>query len=189
MELIRFWSFTMLNMWTTYKLFINNGIESRNCPRFLALRLRCRVVEGGNPESGVVPEMMLHKDLLPANFTPNLKHSIGKVGMHHFDLSSTVTGGTSPIPSVESDVELTCARYMDFCLCRCTNCIDSNRSSIEINPQISAWKYEWRKQCRNGSYVCTYSTSWSSCYNKSVWRILLFEQCHYLCFSLSQSSS
>jgi hypothetical protein len=52
-----------------------------------------RVKEGGNPESGVVPEVMLHKNLLPNGFNTNLMHSIGKVGMYHFDLSSTVTAG------------------------------------------------------------------------------------------------
>jgi acetoin utilization deacetylase AcuC-like enzyme len=51
------------------------------------------VKEGGNPEAGVVPEMMLHKNLLPVNFKPDVTHSIGKVGMYHFDLSSTVTAG------------------------------------------------------------------------------------------------
>ena len=51
--------------------------------------------EGGNPKVGVVPEMMLHKNLLPANFKPDMKHSIGKVGMYHFDLSSTVAAGLS----------------------------------------------------------------------------------------------
>jgi len=95
-------------------------------------RLRRRVGEGGNPESGVVPEMMLHKDLLPANFAPNLKHSIGKVGMHHFDLSSTVTGGNLPLLRLRV-TELTCLRYMDFCLCCCSNCVDSNGSSLEIS--------------------------------------------------------
>jgi hypothetical protein len=53
------------------------------------------VNEGGNPEAGVVPEMMLHKNLLPANFKPDMEHSIGKAGMYHFDLSSTVTAGLS----------------------------------------------------------------------------------------------
>jgi len=53
------------------------------------------VKEGGNPDAGVVPEMMLHKNLLPANFKPDMKHSIGKAGMYHFDLSSTVTAGLS----------------------------------------------------------------------------------------------
>jgi hypothetical protein len=56
-----------------------------------------RVREGGNPEVGVVPEMMLHKNLLPPNFEPDMKHSIGKVGMYHFDLSSTVTAGILPL--------------------------------------------------------------------------------------------
>jgi hypothetical protein len=55
-----------------------------------------RVAEGGNPEAGVVPEMMMHKNLLPLGFKPNTKHSISKVGMYHFDLSSTVTAGTLP---------------------------------------------------------------------------------------------
>lgn len=50
--------------------------------------------EGGDPKAGVVPEMMLHKNLLPANFKPQTKHSIGRVGMYHFDMSSTVTGDT-----------------------------------------------------------------------------------------------
>ena len=51
--------------------------------------------EGGSPEAGVVPEMMLHKNLLPLNFKPDTNHSIGKVGMYHFDMSSTVTAGIS----------------------------------------------------------------------------------------------
>jgi len=61
-----------------------------------------RVKEGGDPEAGVVPEMMLHRNLLPANFQPDTKHSIGKVGMYHFDLSSTVTAGTLRFPLIQS---------------------------------------------------------------------------------------
>ena len=59
-----------------------------------------RVAEGGNPEAGVVPEMMLHRNLLPTGFEPNTKHSISKVGMHHFDLSSTITHGTLSLPAL-----------------------------------------------------------------------------------------
>lgn len=61
----------------------------------IQLELISRVKGGGNPKAGVVPEMMLHKKLLPANFLPNTNHSIGKVGMYHFDLSSTVTAGSA----------------------------------------------------------------------------------------------
>ena len=55
-----------------------------------------RVKEGGNPDAGVVPEVMVHKNLLPVGFKGNTMHSIGKAGMYHFDLSSTVTAGTFP---------------------------------------------------------------------------------------------
>ena len=41
--------------------------------------------------------MMLHKNLLPEGDEPNTKHSISKVGMYHFDLSSTVTAGIPPL--------------------------------------------------------------------------------------------
>jgi len=60
--------------------------------------LIARVEGGGNPEAGVVPEMMLHQKLLPKEFKPDLDdlHTIGKVGMYHFDLSSTITAGLSP---------------------------------------------------------------------------------------------
>ena len=55
-----------------------------------------RVKGGGNPEAGVVPEMMLHKNLLPNGFKPDSMHSIGKVGLYHFDLSSTITACLLP---------------------------------------------------------------------------------------------
>ena len=83
-----------------------------------------RVNDGGHPESGVVPEMMFHKDLLPDNFKPNKKHSIGKAGMHHFDLSSTVTSGNHTF--LESVLK---GRYLDIGLCRCSNCAHSNGRS------------------------------------------------------------
>ena len=62
--------------------------------------LIARVEGGGNPEAGVVPEMTLHRKLLPQGLKPDLEglHTIGKVGMYHFDLSSTITAGlNSPV--------------------------------------------------------------------------------------------
>jgi acetoin utilization deacetylase AcuC-like enzyme len=39
--------------------------------------------------------MMLHKNLLPADFhLMESKHTVGRVGLYHFDMSSTVTGDT-----------------------------------------------------------------------------------------------
>jgi hypothetical protein len=89
-----------------------------------------RVSEGGNPEAGVVPEMMLHKNLLPPTFEPNRKHSIGKVGMYHFDLSSTVMAGTL----LDDVVEI---RNLDFGLCCSTNRIDCHRSCNEPHSGLS----------------------------------------------------
>jgi hypothetical protein len=50
-----------------------------------------RVKEGGDPEAGVVPEMMLHKNLLPVDVKVDTTHSIGRVGLYHYDMSSTIT--------------------------------------------------------------------------------------------------
>jgi hypothetical protein len=87
-----------------------------------------RVKEGGNPNAGVVPEMMLHKNLLPENFRADMKHSIGKVGMYHFDLSSTVTACKhSPLPSKAHD------RHMDVGIYCCSNCSFSRRSNSSID--------------------------------------------------------
>jgi hypothetical protein len=86
-----------------------------------------RVKEGGNPNAGVVPEMMLHKNLLPENFRADMKHSIGKVGMYHFDLSSTVTACKLILASKAHD------RHMDVGLCRCSNCTVSRRSNSSID--------------------------------------------------------
>src|SRR5579871_1267559 len=70
------------------RLYILNGLLIQNTPDN-------RVKEGGDPEAGVVPEILLHKNLLPAHLEgPELQHSIGRVGLYHFDMSSTVTADT-----------------------------------------------------------------------------------------------
>jgi acetoin utilization deacetylase AcuC-like enzyme len=43
--------------------------------------------------------MMLHRNLLPSTVVPRANHSIGRVGLHHFDLSSTITAGSTLLVS------------------------------------------------------------------------------------------
>ena len=154
-----------------FRRFIKSGIITMPFSRVLI----ARVEGGGNPEAGVVPEVMLHKKLLPEGFKPDLDelHTIGKVGMYHFDLSSTITAGLNPPHSITLII-----RYLDICIRRGSNspCRHRNRFS--------------KRSCnhRGSCNLCSHPSPRTSRNDRSLWWILLPQQCHDLCLSRPQSN-
>ena len=75
-----------------------------------------------------------------------MKHSIGKVGMYHFDLSSTITAGLF----LEIVINI---RNLDFGVYSCSNGSHCHGSRVEPSSEVSFHRYyQWHK--RDSCYIC-----------------------------------